>query len=227
MRPLPHGDTALIEAQEKYGPRGVVFMGAAVEDNADSVRDFGKAYGINYTVAMAGKDQGIALLRALGNKIAGLPFTIVLDRQGNIVAAKRGIMTPARSAADTRSSLAPVVRLTHCTFAPYRLPLRQPWVSARGGFVVREGWLVRLVTDAGLIGYGDCAPLPQAGTESMDSAVACLSGWAAALPGLSLEVALGRISASAARSACGLLWSGNGAARLAGAASRASSGALA
>ena len=89
---IPH----LIEGQEKYGPRGVVFMGAAVEDNADSVRDFGKSYGINYPVAMAGKDQGIALLRALGNNIAGLPFTIVLDRQGNIVAAKRGIMTPAR-----------------------------------------------------------------------------------------------------------------------------------
>jgi thiol-disulfide isomerase/thioredoxin len=87
---IPH----LIEGQEKYGPRGIVFMGAAVEDNADSVRDFGKAYGITYPVAMAGKDQGIALLRALGNKIAGLPFTIVLDRQGNVVAAKRGIMTP-------------------------------------------------------------------------------------------------------------------------------------
>lgn len=89
---IPH----LIEAQEKYGPRGIVFMGAAVEDNAGSVRDFAKAYGINYAIAMAGKDQGISLLRALGNKIAGLPFTIVLDRQGNIVAVKRGIMTPAR-----------------------------------------------------------------------------------------------------------------------------------
>ena len=47
-------------------------------------------------MVMAGKEKGIALLRALGNKIAGLPFTIVLDRQGNIVATKRGIMTPAR-----------------------------------------------------------------------------------------------------------------------------------
>jgi len=99
------------------------------------------------------------------------------------------------------------VRLTHCTFAPYRLPLRQPWTSARGGFAVREGWLVRLVTDAGMIGYGDCAPLPQAGTESMDSAVACLSGWAATLPGLSLESALGRVTAGAAgapAARCGL-----------------------
>lgn len=88
---IPH----LIEAQEKYGPRGIMFMGAAVEDNADSVRDFGKAYGITYPIVMAGKEKGIALLRDLGNKIAGLPFTIVLDRQGNIVAVKRGIMTPA------------------------------------------------------------------------------------------------------------------------------------
>ena len=89
------------------------------------------------------------------------------------------------------------IGITHCTFASYRLPLRQPWASARGGFVVREGWLVRLVTDAGLIGYGDCAPLPQAGTEGMDSAVACLSDWAAILPGLSLEAALGSIGAIA------------------------------
>jgi thiol-disulfide isomerase/thioredoxin len=88
---LPH----LIEGQEKYGPRGVMFIGAAVEDNADSVRDFGKSHGITYPVVMAGKEKGIALLRALGNKIAGLPFTVVLDRQGNIVASKRGIMTPA------------------------------------------------------------------------------------------------------------------------------------
>jgi o-succinylbenzoate synthase len=99
------------------------------------------------------------------------------------------------------------MRLTHCTFAPYRLPLRRPWVTARGGFAVREGWLVRLVTDAGLIGYGDCAPLPQAGTENMDSAVACLSGLTAVLPGLSLEGALGRINAGAVgapAACCGL-----------------------
>lgn len=89
------------------------------------------------------------------------------------------------------------MRLTHCTFSPYRLPLRQPWVSARSGFVVREGWLVRLATDAGRVGYGDCAPLPQAGTESIESAAACLADWTTTLPGLSPEAALGRITASA------------------------------
>lgn len=89
---IPH----LEDGHRKYGPRGVAFLGAAVEDNADSVRDFAKAYGITYPVAMAGKDKGIALLQSLNNKIAALPFTVVLDRQGNVVAAKRGILTPAR-----------------------------------------------------------------------------------------------------------------------------------
>ena len=89
---IPH----LEEGHRKYGPHGVIFIGAAVEDKADSVRDFAKAYGIGYTVAMAGRDNGIALVRALGNKVAGLPYTVVLDRQGNIVATKRGILTPAR-----------------------------------------------------------------------------------------------------------------------------------
>jgi predicted transcriptional regulator len=45
---------------------------------------------------MAGKDNGIALLQALGNRVAGLPFTLVLDRQGNVVATRRGVMTHAR-----------------------------------------------------------------------------------------------------------------------------------
>jgi thiol-disulfide isomerase/thioredoxin len=89
---IPH----LEEGHRKYGPRGVMFIGAAIEDNADSVRDFVKAYGITYPVAMAGKDKGITLLQAINNKIAGLPYTVVLDRQGNVVAAKRGILTPAR-----------------------------------------------------------------------------------------------------------------------------------
>ncbi len=87
---------ALEEGYKKYGPRGVAFVGAAVEDDAESVRDFAKANGITYPVALAGKEKGIALLQALGNKIAGLPYTVVLDRQGNVFAVKRGILTPQR-----------------------------------------------------------------------------------------------------------------------------------
>lgn len=47
---------------------------------------------------------------------------------------------------------------------PYRLRLRTPWRSARGDREVREGWVLRARSER-LEGFGDCAPLPGAGTE--------------------------------------------------------------
>lgn len=89
---IPH----LVESFDKYSPRGVAFLGAAVEDDVETVRAFAKSYGMNFPLVMAGRDQGIALLQSLGNKIAGLPFTVILDRQGNVVAVRRGVMTSSR-----------------------------------------------------------------------------------------------------------------------------------
>lgn len=59
---------------------------------------------------------------------------------------------------------------------PYRLPLRRPWRSAHGGLSERQGWLVRIEA-SGLCGYGDCAPLPAAGTETLEAAAARLAHW--------------------------------------------------
>ncbi|MBK5969921.1 L-Ala-D/L-Glu epimerase [Thiorhodovibrio litoralis] len=61
---------------------------------------------------------------------------------------------------------------------PYRLPLRQPWHSARGTLSERCGWLLVAEHD-GLTGYGDCAPLPAAGTEELDAADRRLTHWQA------------------------------------------------
>lgn len=63
------------------------------------------------------------------------------------------------------------MRITAGHLIPYRLPLRHPWRSAHGVFTHRVGWLVRLETDAGLLGHGDCAPLPEAGTETPGQAL--------------------------------------------------------
>lgn len=52
---------------------------------------------------------------------------------------------------------------------PYRLPLARVWGSARGDHGERRGWL--LSARCGTIrGYGDCAPLPEAGTEIPEAA---------------------------------------------------------
>ncbi|WP_201217740.1 o-succinylbenzoate synthase [Halochromatium roseum] len=59
---------------------------------------------------------------------------------------------------------------------PYRLPLRQPWRSAHGLRREREGWLVQ-ASCQGDCGYGDCAPLPEAGTETSGAAAKRLSSW--------------------------------------------------
>jgi thiol-disulfide isomerase/thioredoxin len=81
----------LIKAHDKYRNKGLVVLGIGLEDKAESVRDFMKAYEMTYPVLLAG-DKGIELMRALGNPKAGLPFTIVLNRQGEIVASKLGAM---------------------------------------------------------------------------------------------------------------------------------------
>jgi len=59
---------------------------------------------------------------------------------------------------------------------PYRLPLRHPWRSARGEVRDRSGWLV-VASAAGIDGFGDCAPLPEAGTETAALARRRLQHW--------------------------------------------------
>lgn len=84
----------LILAHDKYRKRGLIVLGIGLEDKAESVRDFIKAYEMNYPVLLA-KDQGVPLMQALGNVRAGLPFTVAINRKGQIVASKLGAMNKA------------------------------------------------------------------------------------------------------------------------------------
>ena len=84
----------LVKTQDAYRKRGLQVLGIGLEDKAESVRDFMKAYEMNYTVLLA-RDKGIEMMQALGNSKAGLPYTIVLNRRGEIVASKLGVMNRA------------------------------------------------------------------------------------------------------------------------------------
>jgi o-succinylbenzoate synthase len=61
---------------------------------------------------------------------------------------------------------------------PYRLPLRRPWRTTRGTLRTRRGWLV-CAARGGVVGFGDCAPLPEAGTETAEQGLLRLRHWCA------------------------------------------------
>lgn len=58
---------------------------------------------------------------------------------------------------------------------PYCLALRQPWQTATGVITKRQGWLIKIITAEGQIGWGDCAPMPIAETETETVAQAALT----------------------------------------------------
>jgi o-succinylbenzoate synthase len=58
------------------------------------------------------------------------------------------------------------VRIIEATLIPYALPLRRPLATAAGLINRREGLVLRLVTEDGVEGLGECAPL--SGFSEMD-----------------------------------------------------------
>jgi thiol-disulfide isomerase/thioredoxin len=79
----------LIKLRQQYRAQGLEVIGIGIEDQAESVRDFAKAYDMDYPLLL-GKDKGLDLMRSLGNTKMGLPFTVAIDRAGKIVVLKTG-----------------------------------------------------------------------------------------------------------------------------------------
>ena len=67
----------------------VEVLGIGIEDKAEPAKEFAKAYDMDYPVFVA-KEQGIPLMQALGNTKAGLPYTLFIDRHGNVIQRKMG-----------------------------------------------------------------------------------------------------------------------------------------
>jgi len=84
----------LTKVQRQMKDKGLVVVGIGLEDKSETVREFARAYEMEYTVLLA-KDQGLPLLRALGNMKAALPYTLAIDRNGKVVSTKLGLMTKA------------------------------------------------------------------------------------------------------------------------------------
>lgn len=72
----------LVEAQRRYGARGLQILGPALDD-ADAVAPVVARFGINYPVLpdFAGAD---AAMQALGNDQGALPYSVLIDPQGRV-----------------------------------------------------------------------------------------------------------------------------------------------
>lgn len=69
-------------------------LAIGIEDKAEPAKEFAKAYDMDYPVFVA-KEQGIPLMQALGNTKGGLPYTLFIDRNGQVVGKKLGLVRPA------------------------------------------------------------------------------------------------------------------------------------
>jgi len=63
----------------EYGPKGVVFLGIAVDDTEEKMKDFIAKYGVTFPV---GLDKTAAIQKSFG--IYGIPTTYFIDKQGVI-----------------------------------------------------------------------------------------------------------------------------------------------
>jgi thiol-disulfide isomerase/thioredoxin len=80
----------LVSLRDEFEPLGFEVVGIAV-DNASKVREFARTYRVSYPVMIA-EASGIDLMKTLGNTAGGLPFTVLLDRDGMIRSRKLGIL---------------------------------------------------------------------------------------------------------------------------------------
>jgi thiol-disulfide isomerase/thioredoxin len=85
---------ALLRVQAANGSKGVQIVGIAV-DSAPKVRQFADEFNIAYPLLIGGVEV-IDLARKLGNRAGGLPYTVVVDRSGHVVATHLGRISEAQ-----------------------------------------------------------------------------------------------------------------------------------
>lgn len=80
----------LMVAREKYSPNGLEIVGIAI-DLAAKVGEYVRSMGIHYPILIADAG-GLDLMRRLGNAAGGLPYTVFVDRRGEIAQRKLGAL---------------------------------------------------------------------------------------------------------------------------------------
>lgn len=83
-----------VRLQEKYAGRGLQFVGVAL-DELDKVQAYADEIGVNYPILL-GDMSAVMLGQAAGNRLGGLPYTLVLDKRGTPIATLTGAIDETR-----------------------------------------------------------------------------------------------------------------------------------
>lgn len=73
---------------QEYQPKGVVFLGIAIDDTEAKMKDFVERYGVTFPV---GLDKTAAIQKSFG--LYGIPTTYFIDKQGVISYSHSGSVT--------------------------------------------------------------------------------------------------------------------------------------
>lgn len=79
---------AFARLQGRWGGRNVQFVGLSSEEPG-RVETFGRSLGVTYPLWVGGEAVG-ELGRRLGNRLGVLPYTVILDGQGNVLETRVG-----------------------------------------------------------------------------------------------------------------------------------------
>jgi thiol-disulfide isomerase/thioredoxin len=94
----------LMKTGLKYQASGLEVVGIAI-DNGAKVGEYARNMQISYPILLA-EAEGLDLMRKLGNSAGGLPYTVIVDRQGAVLQRKLG----AYKAPELEATLAPLLR---------------------------------------------------------------------------------------------------------------------
>ena len=90
-KPCARESAALARVADRYRERGVDVLAIHVQDTAVDVRKFIRANKVTYPVAL---DPRLVIGNRYGFK--GTPYTVVIDRQGEIVSRVHGVSAVSR-----------------------------------------------------------------------------------------------------------------------------------
>lgn len=88
LREMP----ALAQAQTKFGERGPIVLGIGL-DEPRRIYAFLDEHPVNYAILL-GAAHGTATLTTWGDRDAMLPYSVLIDADGNVLAAHVGALSP-------------------------------------------------------------------------------------------------------------------------------------